>query len=125
LTVLDSSVWLQFLKGGPLLPRVRPHIRDPRILVPTVVLYEVFKVLCRDVSPEAAREAIGSLKEQEVVALDERLALQAADVSLTLRLSMADAIVYATAQVYDASLVTCDKHFAGLPGVEYIEPEGD
>jgi predicted nucleic acid-binding protein len=100
-------------------------MRGARILVPTVVLYEVFKVVCRDVSAEAAREAIASLGEQEVVALDERLALQAADLSLALRLSMADAIVYATAQGYDARLVTCDKHFVGLPGVEYIAPEGD
>jgi predicted nucleic acid-binding protein len=33
---------------------------------------------------------------------------------------MADAMVYATAQAYGAVLVTGDRHFAGLPGVECL-----
>jgi predicted nucleic acid-binding protein len=32
---------------------------------------------------------------------------------------MDDALIYATALATDATLVTCDAHFAGLPGVEY------
>ena len=33
---------------------------------------------------------------------------------------MGDAIVLATAQTYDATLVTSDSHFAGMAGVEYL-----
>jgi predicted nuclease of predicted toxin-antitoxin system len=32
---------------------------------------------------------------------------------------MADAMVYATARLHAALLVTCDKDFADLAGVEY------
>jgi predicted nucleic acid-binding protein len=37
------------------------------------------------------------------------------------KLATADAIVFATARSQDASLITCDAHFDGLPGVTLIE----
>jgi predicted nucleic acid-binding protein len=33
---------------------------------------------------------------------------------------MADAIIYATAILHAADLLTCDAHFASLPGVVYL-----
>ena len=47
--------------------------------------------------------------------IDERLALLAARISLDRRLAMADAMIYATALVAGAHLVTSDAHFEGLP----------
>jgi predicted nucleic acid-binding protein len=49
------------------------------------------------------------------VPIDERLALLAARISLDRRLAMADAMIYATALVAGARLVTADAHFQGLP----------
>ncbi|MFT3975091.1 MAG: PIN domain-containing protein [Amaricoccus sp.] len=37
------------------------------------------------------------------------------------RLATADAIIFATARARNATLVTCDAHFDGLPGVTLIE----
>lgn len=37
------------------------------------------------------------------------------------KLATADAIVFATARMQAASLVTCDPHFEGLPGVTLIQ----
>jgi predicted nucleic acid-binding protein len=51
------------------------------------------------------------------VPVDERLALVAARISLDRPLAMADAMIYATALVAGAHLVTADKHFQGLPEV--------
>lgn len=123
--VVDSCGWLSYLKGDSLAKAYEALLEeDGDLIVPTVVLYEVFKVMCRDGSEQTAREAVARMRQAEVVVLDESLALYAADLSLDLRLSMADAMVYATAQARDALLVTSDVHFAELPGVEYIpEPE--
>jgi predicted nucleic acid-binding protein len=56
-----------------------------------------------------------------VVDLDTEIALAAAELCRNLGLATADAIILATAQAKGATLLTCDKQFAGLPGVTLIE----
>lgn len=60
-------------------------------------------------------EAVSALRQATIVPIDESLALEAADVSLQFGLAMADALVYATAQRHNATLVTGDADFRGLP----------
>lgn len=69
----------------------------------------------RDLSEERALEAISALRRATIAPVDESLALEAADVSLTHGLAMADSLVYATARRFGATLVTGDKDFEGLP----------
>ncbi|MSO76410.1 MAG: type II toxin-antitoxin system VapC family toxin [Alphaproteobacteria bacterium] len=40
------------------------------------------------------------------------------------RLATADAIVLATALAHGADLLTCDRHFEGLPGVLFVPRTG-
>jgi predicted nucleic acid-binding protein len=42
------------------------------------------------------------------------------ELSVTHKLATADAIVYATARLRDAELLTCDRHFEALPDVIYL-----
>ena len=85
------------------------------LLVSAIEIYEVYKVIRRDLSEERAVEAISALRRAEIVPVDESLALEAADISLTLGLAMADSLVYATARRHRARLVTADTDFEGLP----------
>jgi predicted nucleic acid-binding protein len=80
----------------------------------------VYKVIRRDLSEERAVEAVSLLARAEIVAVDESIALEAADVSLEFGLAMADSIVYATARRREATLVTGDSDFEGLPGAVVI-----
>ena len=66
-------------------------------------------------SEERALEAVSALRRAEIAPVDESLALEAADISLTLGLAMADSLVYATARRHRARLVTGDRDFEGLP----------
>jgi predicted nucleic acid-binding protein len=75
----------------------------------------VYKVIRRDLSEERALEAVSALRRATIAPVDEALALEAADVSLTHGLAMADALVYATARRHRATLVTGDADFDGLP----------
>jgi len=96
-------------------------LADPgEILTPTIAIYEVYKVLKRDASEEDALLAVAQMLRTNVVPLSETLALEAADTSLENSLSMADAIVYATARARDAELVTTDADLEGLPGVVFF-----
>jgi predicted nucleic acid-binding protein len=78
-------------------------------------VYEVYKVIRRDLSEERAVEAVASLRRATIVPVDESLALEAADVALARGLAMAGALVYATARRHGARLVSADTDFEGLP----------
>jgi predicted nucleic acid-binding protein len=112
---------MEILARGPREAECRPYLDTAdEVLVPAIVLYEVFKRLRRDASEQVATLGAARLQAYGVVPLDDRLALEAADLSLEHRLPMADAIIYATAQAYGAKVITGDAHFEGLPGVEYL-----
>jgi predicted nucleic acid-binding protein len=55
------------------------------------------------------------MRRATVAPVDESLALEAADISLSHGLAMADSLVYATARRHGAQLVTADTDFKGLP----------
>jgi len=119
--VLDSSGWLEFLTSDAKADLFAPYLEDSvTLLVPTVVLYEVRKVLLVRDGKTAADIFISEALRRIVVAFDEDLALLAVKLSVDYKLSMADAIIFATAQNYRAQLVTGDAHFADLPGVTLL-----
>jgi predicted nucleic acid-binding protein len=68
-----------------------------------------------------ALEAIAMMYEAQVVDLDRTIALLAAELSVVMKLPMADSIILATARAHSAALWTQDEHFRGLPDVQYIE----
>ena len=119
--LVDSSIWIEWLIKSPLGQEMVPHL-PPRYqwLVPTIVQLELSKWLTRQVDEATADSAIAFTETCVVVSLDTRIALSAAQLCKKHGLATADAVVYATALAYDADLLTCDRHFEGLPGVLYI-----
>lgn len=84
-----------------------------------VTVYEVYRKL-KPVSGEAAAlEAIVHLRGTRLIPVDDQLALEAADFSLSHRLHFADALVYATARRYGAELHSSDPDLKGIPGVVF------
>jgi predicted nucleic acid-binding protein len=119
--VVDTSAWLEWIKDTELGRRIGAEIPAPeRWLVPTIVQFELVRILTRVMSEEVADEAIASSTRCVIVELDTRLAVSAAECARVHSLAMADAIVYATAVDKGADLLTCDAHFASLPGVVYF-----
>ncbi|HEV2856409.1 MAG TPA: type II toxin-antitoxin system VapC family toxin [Thermoanaerobaculia bacterium] len=118
--VIDSSGWLEFFADGPLAEQYASHLVDfSQILTPVIVLYEVYKRIKRERSEEDALVAAAQLRRTRIVPVTETAAMKAADLSLDHQLAMADAIVYATAILHDATVVTSDSDFESLPGVIY------
>jgi predicted nucleic acid-binding protein len=124
LIVLDSSGWLEILTDAPRAGAFRQRLEAAEeVVVPTIILYEVYKIARLRLAEQAATLAVARLRSYTVAPLSDSLALEAADFSLEQRLPMADAIVYATARAYGAMLITGDAHFAELAGVEYLGEE--
>ena len=121
--VVDSSGWVEYLGSGPKADSFAKYLENPEtLLLPTVVVYEVYKKMLREGTHEQAERFLSTafgLQEREIV-LDVSLAALAAKRSLNANLPMADAIIYATARAHQAQLITSDAHFAGLPGVTVL-----
>lgn len=121
MNVLDSSAWLEFFADGPLAGRFASIAAEPAsLLVPTIALYEVFKVVLRERGETEALQAVAAMRQGAVVDVTEEIALLAARVSLAHQLPMADSLILATSRLHDATLWTMDEHFQGLSHVRYF-----
>lgn len=125
MNVVDSSAWLEFFADGPNAEVFAVPLRDKAgLVVPSITIYEVFKVACRQRGEDAALQAVALMRQGMVVELSPSLAMVAAKTSLELALPMADSIILATARLHQATLWTQDEHFSGLAGVRY-SPKGE
>lgn len=119
---LDTSIWVEIFRASELGRQHLPLLSAPTdIIVPTIVQYEIFKWLARERSTEEANRVMTFTGDCQVMELSTAVAVLAAELSATHKLHATDAIIFATAQICDTHLITCDDHFKGLPGVEYFE----
>ena len=119
--VIDTSLWVEYLADGMLADQAERCIEPlDSCLVPAMVHYELKKWSARNPGEKLAKPLLSILTECRTVDMDMIVATEAALLSLRHKLHATDAIIYATARVHDAPLMTCDAHFKGLPGVEFI-----
>jgi predicted nucleic acid-binding protein len=118
LYLVDSSGWLEYLTEDSKAAAFASYLEgDATVLVPTMVILEVYKHLAKHRGRTLADRFASQVLLRRVVPLDETIALAAANASLEHRLSASDSIIYATARVYQAQLITANTHFRGLLGV--------
>lgn len=122
MVLVDTCGWLEYFTEGPLAGSYAPYLEknQQELLVPVIVVYEVYKFLKRETDEELALAAIAQLENCKIAFLDSSLAMEAADISAEHRLTMADAIVYATARHYQAELISSDADFEHLADVRFI-----
>lgn len=123
LSIVDSSGWVEYMSAGPKAEVFARYLESPEfLLLPSVIVYEVYKKVSREHGTNLAERFLSQAFGfgNRLIALDLELSLMAARTSLDNHLAMADAIIYATAQHYNAQLITSDAHFANLPGVVFL-----
>ena len=121
MVLVDTSAWIEWLLGsatGDSLSAYLPEQED--WLVPTIVQLELAKWLTREVGEDKADQVIAFTQVCHVVPLDTEIALAAAAACRAHKLATADAVIFATAQIHDAQILTCDAHFEGLQGAVYV-----
>lgn len=122
--VVDTCGWIEWLTEGLLAEQYAPYLTHlDKLVVPTLVQFELYKWCLRERDEAMALEVIGMTESCRVWPLDTRTALTAADLAAQHKLAMADALVYATALSVKGELLTSDSHFAGLPQVRYWAKE--
>ncbi len=122
--LVDSSLWIEYFSKGPKTNRIAKIIQTAdkeRYRTPSIVLFEVYKKIKKDLNEQSANQAIAYIVDlTEIIGLDERIAVHAAEISIETGLSLADAIIKATAELTNSELKTMDKHFKGLKDAEVI-----
>ena len=119
--IVDSCGWLEWFSDGRLADKYKKYLVDPDdILMPVIILYEVYKILKREVGEEKALLATGYMKTSRLVPFDDTLALVAADIALQEKLAMADAIIVAVSRVYNCRIISSDADLKGQSNVVYI-----
>ncbi len=120
MNVVDSSGWIEYLSGGGNAAFVRRPIEsDEPLIVPSLSLFEVYRHMLRHIGREEALNVVAAMRSGVLVELDDRLALEAAELSIETKLALADSVILATAHSHDAELWTQNSDFEGLEGVRY------
>ncbi len=121
MVIVESCGWLEWFANGALADNYEEYLADPeKLLVPAMVLYEVYKVIKRDTGEEKALLAVAYMKNSQIIPVDETIALSAADMSLQYGLAMADAIIAAAAKHNECNLITSDSDLKHLTNVTFI-----
>jgi toxin FitB len=121
MNIVDSSGWLEYFSGGPNAEQFLPPLKEPSsLIVPTITIYEVFKVVLRETSENEALQSIAAMQKGTVVDLTADMAMNASKLSLQHNLPMADSIILATAKAYECIIWTQDSDFENLKRVKFF-----
>jgi predicted nucleic acid-binding protein len=121
MNIVDSSGWLAYFADEPNAKYFLAPLNDTAsLVVPTVTIYEVFKVVLREAGENEALQAAAAMRRGTVVNLTSSLAIAAAKVSLAQSLPMADSIILATAKQFEATVWTQDSDFKNMGDVKYF-----
>jgi len=121
MVMFDSSCWLEYFLDGKGASQYAPTIENNgEIVVPAIVLHEVFKVVMRASNEDSALAAAGVLQQFPVIPVDENIAMYSAKLGQEHGLAMADSMILATALIHHTTLWTQDADFKGMPNVKYF-----
>jgi toxin FitB len=121
LCVVDSCGWLEYLAGGANAGFFEAALLDTKhLIVPSLCIYEVGKHMIRHSGLEAAQEVMEFMRKGRVVSLSDEQLLAAAQTSHQHQLAMADAIIWQTAHLHNARLLTQDAGLKEMPDVQYV-----
>ena len=121
--LIDSYGWIEYFAEGPLADNYAAFIEkadEKQTVTPSIIIYEVYKKIKSAKGEEKALEAIAQMSRTKIVDLTSSLSLKAADVSISLNLGMADAIIVATANEFEAQIITSDQHLKNIKGVKFV-----
>ncbi len=122
MNLVDTCGWLEYIADSVNAVNFEKAILNiEELIVPTIVIYEVFKKIVNDYDEDKALMITAHMKLGKVVEFDEATAIYAAKISSEKKLAMADSIIYATAERHGAVVYTQDDHFSKLKNVKYFK----
>lgn len=121
MNIVDSSGWLEYFGNGKNANFFASAIEQKNsLIVPTIILTEVFRRILQQRDEQFALQVAAHMKQNHVVNLDADIALKSAKIGFEQKLPLADSIIWATTQKFNAVLWTQDEDFKNFKGVRYV-----
>jgi len=122
MNIVDSSGWIECFKDGEHAKHFAEVLADTdNLLVPSIILFEVFRKLLTEVGETEAINFTAQMRQGKIVELNEYTSVLSAKIAKEMGLAMADGIIYAIAWLNNATIYTCDADFKGLANVKYFK----
>jgi len=122
MNVVDSSAWLSYFAGDKNAKLFAKPIENVKqLIIPSIILYEVFKCILREKDESSALQAIAHIQQGKVIPLDSILSIESAEIAHKYKLPLADSIIYTVTLKLNATLWTQDSHFAKFENVKYFK----
>ncbi|MCG8337595.1 MAG: type II toxin-antitoxin system VapC family toxin, partial [Proteobacteria bacterium] len=122
MNIVDSSGWLEFFAEGPNADEFSKPLSDTeKLIVPSISIFEVFKVVLRERDEDAALMAVSLLRQGKVIDLSFELSIQAAKTSYDFKIPIADSIILTTATLHEAIVWIQDADLKNFNNVKYFQ----
>lgn len=115
--LIDSSLWIDYLVNGNFKEIIET---EEKLLLATISIIEIKKKLSKLKIPnKEINDKMHFIKKQSIIIdLDEKIADKASEIVIGKNLPIADSIVYASALIHNAILLTLDNDFRSLDNVK-------
>jgi uncharacterized protein with PIN domain len=98
MNIVDSCAWLAYFADEPNAKHFQSPLKDTdSLVVPSITIYEVFKVVLREAGEHEALQALAAMQKGTIADLTVNFAIAASKLSVLHKLPMADSIILATA----------------------------
>lgn len=116
---LDSSAWLAYYFGDSLLVKELVEKGECTIVTSSLTIFEIKKKLLK--LKKDTHPFLTLVKQRgSIIIPATAIAEQAAELAVEKQLGAMDALIYVSARVISAELITRDNDFRGLPHVQML-----
>ena len=124
MNVVDSSGWIEYFTDSKRADLFAVPIEQRgQLLVPTIALFEVHKILSRNLPEDMVDRCLNVMRLGRVLDLTDSRAVAASKLARQHRLAFADAAMYGMACEHGATLWTQDVGYQNLPSVRYFSKQ--
>lgn len=118
--MFDSTIWLDYLIKGNFKEKIE---QEEIFAISSLSLFEIKRKLLKnkELKRKEIEEKMSFIKSKSIIInLDERIAEKASEMAEEKNLGAADAIIYTTAILNNAILLTLDNDFRGFDKVKIL-----
>ena len=118
--LIDSSVWIEFIINGNYTEIIN---KEEIFILSTLSLFEIKKKLMKlNYETIDITKGLDFIKQKSnLIEPDEKIVESAVELSIKYNLGTVDAILYSTANIHNAELVSLDNDFRNLPNAQVLK----
>ena len=120
--MVDTSVLIDVLQG-----KTTPEAEETLSRASTSISILSYYEVCKFVFRTGKAKELAAIKQQmnsfQILGITTAICEEAAHAAYSKTLSMADAVIYATARQNDLKLATSDSDLKGMDGVIFLKPK--